>query len=108
MLCKLFMGLVRYHNRSIDLESKKDAVDYHGWYKRCEYQLKRAIKLYPAGQPPEVVLGGVVYESNGVETYEMLYDIDRFNNWKNNSVGNTLEALTEYWFINRTQPPAVL
>ncbi len=108
VLCKLLMGLVRYSSKSIDPEDKKDAVDYHAWYKRCEYQLKVSIRNYANAMPPELVLGSVIYESSGVETFEMLYSKDRFDVWKNNSIRNTLESLTDYWFTNRTQPPSVL
>jgi hypothetical protein len=108
VLSKLLLAMTRAKSKSLNPEDKKDANDYFWWYKRCDYHLKQCIKLYPTTAPTDVVLGGVVYEAYGTETYEMLYDIDRFNAWKTNSLGNTLPALLAYWVANKTQPPAII
>lgn len=106
ILSKLCLGLARANSKSLDAEKKRAGAAYFHWYKRCEYHLRLCIQQYGISPAPTLVLGGTIETYAGVETYNVLYDIDRFNVWKTASLNNTLEALMNHWVTTKTQPPA--
>lgn len=108
VLAKLFIGLARAKNKSLNPEDKRAGNAYYWWYKRCEYHLKKCIQEYGTNPPNMLVLGGMVYEYAGVETYVVLYDTDAVATWVNSNLSNTVDKLVDHWVATKTQPPAVM